>query len=120
MMVQSIFLELTDGEDGVSGLGKKQQELDRNIDKVRAFSVSPSVFFAVLFFVPFGLLGLLLLCFCGFGFFIELTCFIGAFGVCVDFVSTTKVQQIIYDLALADRRRGGGGSGGSGGGADAQ
>ena len=48
LMVQSIFLELTDGEDGVSGLGKKKQELDRNIN---------------------------------------------------------KVQQIIYDLALAERRR---------------
>ena len=34
LMVQSIFLELTDGEDGVSGLGKKKQELERNITKV--------------------------------------------------------------------------------------
>jgi len=33
-MVQSVVLELTDGEDGVSGLGKKKSELDRNISKV--------------------------------------------------------------------------------------
>jgi hypothetical protein len=33
-MVQSVFMELTDGEDGVGGLGKKQEELERNIDKV--------------------------------------------------------------------------------------